>query len=1382
MKHILGLDLGTTSIGWAFVNEAEDSKEQSSIIKTGVRVIPLSTDEQNDFKKGNSITINADRTSKRGARRNLQRYKQRRKALLQILKEIKFLDQEKFLSEDGALTHSTYALRAKAPLQKISKEDFAKVLLMINKKRGYKSSRKAINPEEGQLIDGMAVAKELYNNNLTPGQYSYKLLVGGKKQLPEYYRSDLQNEFDTIWKTQKKFYPDLLTEQHKENLKGKNKTQTENYFKKTLGIEKAENKGKNKKLEQYQWRNIGVSEKIEIRELVFALIEINNQINQSSGYLGAISDRSKALFFNNITVGQYQYNFLKENPHGSLKNQVFYRQDYMDEFDAIWKEQSKYYPELTAAVKKSVRDITIFYQRNLKSQKGLISICEFEGKEKNVTVDRVTKKKNIGPRVAPKSSPVFQQAKVLQNINNIRITRKESNEEYTIDEDTKALLFQELNMTEFWSSAQLLKWIFQGSPEKPKDWEVNLKKIEGNRTQASLFKIYRQILAIEGYDNIDFERAEAATILENLQACFQQIGIHKDILTLDMYATGNQFSKQPAYQLWHLLYSYEDDNSSTGIESLKQKLQTNYGFKESHTRLLTSVVFQQDYGNLSVRALRKIYPFLENGNHYDQACKLAGYNHSHSLTTAENENRSLDNTLTLLKKNSLRNPVVEKILNQMINVVNAILAHPQMGRPDEIRVELARELKKTAAQRKEMTSVIAKTTKEHQKYREKIKEEFGLPYVSRKDLIKYKLYLELKSIGFKTLYSGTYIRPEELFTNKFDIEHIIPQSVLFDDSFSNKTLELRDINLEKGNETAFDYCKRKGWQNDFESRIQEIFSKKDIKYGKRKKLLMTKSDIPDDFLNRDLGNSAYIAKKATELLKKISRTVTTTSGTITAKLRSDWELINVLQELAWDKYSALGLTYYQKNKHGKELPRIKDWTKRNDHRHHAMDAITVAFTKPAYIQYLNNMNAKGEKNSVIYGIEQKYTYRNGEGGRKFEKPFENIREESKKHLQSILISHKAKNKVVTLNKNKIKVKGKGNFIHKTELTPRGQLHKETIYGRSGFYEIKEEKVNGKFDEHKIQTITNPDYKEALFNRLLSFDKDPKKAFTGKNSLSKNPVVIKNTNKTIPEVIKTKTLRSQFTIRKNITPDNFKDLKSINKVVDLGIRKILNDRLVEFGGNAKEAFSNLEDYPIWFNKEKGIVIKSAKITGVSNAEPLHYAKDHHGKDIADDQGKPIPVDYVSTGNNHHVAIYHDSKGNLDDEIVTFFEAVERKSQRVPIVNSNSEKGFPLLCTLKQNEVFVFPSKDFDPLQVDLLDPSNNGIISKHLYRVQKFSKVSYGNSSIRDYVFRHHLETELRDNKELKDITWKPIKSLGHLHGIVKVRLNHLGEIVQTGEY
>ena len=1380
MRKILGLDLGTTSIGWALVNEAEEGKEEtSSIIKTGVRVVLLSTDEQQDFANGKSITINADRTLKRGMRRNLYRYKMRRTAVIEILKEIGFIDDATVFSEEGKnTTHSAYALRAKAPVEKISKGDFARVLLMINKKRGYKSSRKANSSEEGQLIDGMAVAKELHNKNLTPGQFSHQLLKAGKKILPDYYRSDLQDEFDRIWNFQKQFYPEQLTFLHKEALLGKNKNDTSRYFENTMKIDRAENKSKDKKLQQYEWREKAVKELLSLGEIAYVLTEINNQINQSSGYLGAISDRSKELYFNDLTVGQYQYNQLKENPHASLKNQVFYRQDYQDEFDAIWQEQSKHYPELTEEVRLRLRDITIFYQRRLRSQKGLINICELEGGERQVIVDGEKKKKLIGPRVAPKSSPVFQQFKIWQQINDIRVTHKDrSKEEYHLEEDTKKWLFEELNLVERMTENTFLTWLFKDTEKKAKEWKLNFRHLEGNRTQAALMEIFRKILEIEGYNHIDYKNLTASEITDAMQDCFREIGIDPQVVMFDASIFGNDWVKQPAYQLWHLLYSYEDDTSKTGTESLLEKLQANFGFKKEHAQLLSSITFKQDYGSLSARAMRKLLPYLEDGLSYDKACLNAGYNHSNSLTKEENDARTLEDRIEILKKNSLRNPVVEKILNQMINVVNAIIADPELGRPDEIRIELARDLKKTAEQRSNLTKEIAKNTKEHEAYRKKLKEEFGLSYISRNDLIKYKLYLELKATGYKTLYSGTYISPQELFTNKFDVEHIIPQTRLFDDSFSNKTLELRAVNIEKGNETAYDYCERKGWIEDFKSRVAEVFAAQGIKYMKRKKLLMKSEDIPEDFLNRDLGNSAYIARKASELLIPVCRKITPTTGSITAKLREDWELINVLQELNWDKYEAQGLTYFQENRHGQKLPRIEDWTKRNDHRHHAMDAITVAFTRHAYIQYLNNLNAKSDKAGSIYGTEQKYTYRDEKEKRKFCKPFENIREESKKHLAAILVSHKAKNKVVTKNKNKIKIKGKDHYKVKTELTPRGQLHKETIYGRSNYPVVKEEKIGSAFTTEKIATVANKAYREALSDRLSEFGNDPKKAFAGKNSLSKNPVYLKGNTTVIPDKVKTVTLEDRFTIRKNVAPD----LK-VEKVIDEKIKQILQQRLADFNGDPKKAFSNLDEHPIWLNKEKNIPVKRVTITGVSNAEPLHTAKNHNGHEILDDKGNVVPVDYVSTGNNHHVAIYRDENGELQDEVVTFYEAVIRKNNGLPIINDSSSKGWKLLFTLKQNELFVFPSEDFSPSEIDMLNPLYKPIIGKNLFRVQKFSKLQYGNSFVRDYVFRHHLETELIDKKELKDITWKRIQSLGYLKSIIKVRVNHLGDIVHIGEY
>ncbi|HRB50551.1 MAG TPA: hypothetical protein PKX63_02185 [Niabella sp.] len=274
-KRILGLDLGTNSIGWAYIKEGENP-DQSSIEQIGVRVNPLTVDEQTNFEKGKPLTTNADRTLKRGARRNLDRFKLRREQLLEILKSSNIINEETKLTEDGAnTTHSTWRLRAKAATERIELDEFARVLFAINLKRGYKSSRKAKNEDEGQAIDGMAIAKRLYEDKLTPGQLTYHLLQEGKKTVPEFYRSDLQAEFDKIWAIQKRTHSDILTDEFYKELQGKGQRATAalfwtKYKFNTADIKDIEDSLKNeqtiklsnrekKRLQAYKWRNDAVS-------------------------------------------------------------------------------------------------------------------------------------------------------------------------------------------------------------------------------------------------------------------------------------------------------------------------------------------------------------------------------------------------------------------------------------------------------------------------------------------------------------------------------------------------------------------------------------------------------------------------------------------------------------------------------------------------------------------------------------------------------------------------------------------------------------------------------------------------------------------------------------------------------------------------------------------------------------------------------------------------------------------------------------------------------------------------------------------------------------------------------------------------------------------
>jgi CRISPR-associated endonuclease Csn1 len=1385
MKKILGLDLGTNSIGWARVNEAESDDEKSSIIKLGVRTIKydnfVSTntgkeclDPVADFNGGKGISPNAGRTNHRSARRNLQRYKLRREHLVKYLKESDIINEGTLLCEDGnKTTFQTYRQRAKAATECIPLEDFAKVLLMINKKRGYKSSRKAKSNEDGQLIDGMSIAITLYEKGLTPGQFVLDRLKHEKKYIPDFYKSDLQNEFDKIWECQKNNYPEILTDEFKSQLSGRGRNETSKLFLGKYEIYTALNKGKDKRLQSYIWRVDALSQKMDIDIIAYVLSELNGLINNTSGYLGAISDRSKNLYFNHLTVGQFLMAKLDENPNASLKNQVFYRQDYLDEFEMIWETQAKFYPELTPELKKDIRDIAIFYQRPLRSQKGLVDTCELERKEVDVMIDGKLKHKTVGYKVCPKSSPLFQEFKIWHVLNNICIKNKQTNESALLVQEQKDLLYKELSIKGKMSKTEVLKLLF----ENYKEFDLNFKDVEGNRTQAAFFKAYQNIISLSGNGEYDFSKMNAKQVIGIVKEIFDGLGFKTDMLIFDSSIEGKDFDKQPLYLLWHLLYSYEGDNSRTGNESLIEKISQIFGFSENdkvYATIIASISFKPDYGNLCAKAIRKILPYMKDGVNYNQACEYVGYR-KRSLTKEELANKIYKEHLEVLPKNSLRNPIVEKILNQMVNVVNSVI--DRYGKLDEIRIEMARELKMNADRRADMTSAISKTTAENEEYRKIIHDKFGIVNVSRNDVLRYRLYLELKDNGFRTLYSNTYIPQEKLFSNEFDIEHIIPKAKLFDNFYSNKTLESKDINIEKKDATAFDFILTKYGDiglEQYKNRVENLFKNGDISRTKRSNLLMKEAEIPSDFIQRDLNDTQYIAKKAREILEDVVKFVTPTIGPITDRLREDWQLVNVMQELNWDKYEKLGLTEYIEDKDGRKIPRIKDWTKRNDNRHHAMDALAIAFTKLSIIQYLNNLNAHNNKSSDISAIERKELYRDEHHHLIFNPPMplNEFRAEAKKQLESLLISTKSRNKVVTRNINR--TKGRDGIREKMQLTPRGQLHNETIYGSIKRYATKKEKVGANFDAEHITMVANKKYREALMQRLASFGNDAKNAFTGKNSLEKNPLYVDELHTVqVPSKVELVSFETVYTIRKAVTPD----LK-IEKVIAKNIRKILQNRLDEFGGDAKKAFSNLDENPIWQNEGKGICIKCVTISGINNAEAIHYKRDKTGEYILNEKGHKGPADYVNTGNNHHAAIYCDSNGNLHEKVVSFYEATSRAIQNLPIVDKDymQSEGWHFLFSIKQNEYFVFPDEKigFYPKEVDLKDPQNYAIISKNLYRVQKLAT--------KDYFFRHHLETTVENKNVLKDISWKRITSLDIFNEIVKVRINHIGEIVSVGEY
>ena len=447
--------------------------------------------------------------------------------------------------------------------------------------------------EEGKLLDSIEIAKELAEKGITPGQYCYELLKKGKKRLPDFYSSDLKSELRRILDKQSRHYPEQLTADFIGQFDEKGKNEALRLFKDKLGVLSADNKGKDRKITAYNWRADAPEHKLELDVIAYVVADICNDIKKSSGYLGAISDRSKELQFANETVGQYLYRIITEKPGTSIRNTTFYRQDYIDEFETIWQKQSEYHKELTPELKKQIRDEIIFYQRRLKSQKALVSNCEFEKYHK----------------AAPKSSPVFQEFRIWHKLNNITVTDKNTGEKRPLSLDEMNRLAEELSIKAGLSDKEVIHVLFG----KKKGYELNFKKIEGNVTIAAIAAQLLEVVNVIDDKEYDMAKLPSEDIRLIITSCFKAHGFNENVL-----------SEETTKKLWHLLYSYEGDNSRTGDESLIRLLSQICAFPEEYAQILSSVTFEDEYGSLSSRAMKKILPYLKEGNIYDKACLYAG--------------------------------------------------------------------------------------------------------------------------------------------------------------------------------------------------------------------------------------------------------------------------------------------------------------------------------------------------------------------------------------------------------------------------------------------------------------------------------------------------------------------------------------------------------------------------------------------------------------------------------------------------------------------------------------------------------------------------------------------------------------------------------------
>ena len=216
MKKILGLDLGVASIGWAVINVENDIPIE--IMNMGSRIVPLTTDDANEFTSGNAISKNQNRTKSRTQRKGYDRYQMRRKYLTDFLRKYNMLPSEELIKLDVL---DLWGLRAKAVNEAISLTELGRILYHLNQKRGYKSA-KSDETEDKKQKDYVANVNNRYKKikelNQTIGQYFYDQLSKDKHYRTKeqvFPRAAYVEEFDKIWDFQSKQFPAILTEENK---------------------------------------------------------------------------------------------------------------------------------------------------------------------------------------------------------------------------------------------------------------------------------------------------------------------------------------------------------------------------------------------------------------------------------------------------------------------------------------------------------------------------------------------------------------------------------------------------------------------------------------------------------------------------------------------------------------------------------------------------------------------------------------------------------------------------------------------------------------------------------------------------------------------------------------------------------------------------------------------------------------------------------------------------------------------------------------------------------------------------------------------------------------------------------------------------------------
>ncbi len=595
-------------------------------------------------------------------------------------------------------------------------------------------------------------------------------------------------------------------------------------------------------------------------------------------------------------------------------------------------------------------------------------------------------------RRAPWASMAAQRFRILQKVNDLKVIHPDSDIATPLSAEDRVKLYHFLDTEGTQTFASIRKHL-----DIPKGHVFNLEKggdksLQGNRTQHSMLKVFGRFW-------YEFTEGKQNQIIEN----------------------------------WR---NSEDD------ETLMQEAIQHLGLTPEEAQLLVNEKAASDYCALSLKAIGRLMPLMLEGLSFKTA-ETAIYGDRFSGLTVHETVPEMRKTLP-----TLRNPAVERALTELRKVVNALVR--KHGKPHEIRIELARELKKPRGERLKETDKIRKREKERADIVKKILQECGNSNPSRLDIEKGMLHRECGGI---CPYTGKTIAFCNLYNNsEFDIEHIIPRSRFPDNSFQNKTLCHQSMNQLKGGRTPYEMYK--GNPKEYEKLLDRVRAWPIKNRGKLDRFRVGEPGVKDDnslegFSQRQLNDTRYTSVSAAKLLATLyggrerikpdgtkEQAVYATSGSITAALRQTWGLEEILRELVPPQP---GKTQ------GK--PRI-------DHRHHAIDAITIAATRPAVIAAMARDSSRAIDPRTRPKIEQ---------------PWKDFIPTIRPHIETLLVSHRPEHKL------------------------SGELHDETNYGRP-YQQNKKTLVHVRkrvagLSPKDIANIVDPEVKKAVEQKAVDLGGD-----------------------------------------------------------------------------------------------------------------------------------------------------------------------------------------------------------------------------------------------------------------------------------------------------